>query len=114
MTDTFMLEIGETVVEYHHPEDGPSSRRQYFVCARRTVGDRFWADFYHNHSFRWEEGARNLLDRIISAWGENPTEDRFVNNPNWTPNTDPNPLTDLEPFGYEWMREQEDRHYGRG
>lgn len=112
MPDTFVIEIGETVVEYRHPEDGPSTRRQYYVHARKVGSDRYWSDFYHYFGFAWQDGARKLRDKIVAAWGENPTEDRFVNNPNWTPNTAPNPLTDLEPYGYEWIREQEERYHG--
>ena len=83
------------------------------MCALKVESKRFWSDYYHYFGLRWEEGATNQGEKVIATWGENPTEDRFLDNPYWTHNTSPDPLTDLEPFGYEWMREQEDRCYGR-
>lgn len=101
------VEVVDDVVPYV-TEDGPGTRRVWLVVACRTDSTRFWHDYAHRAVLD-EDGARALKARIERAWGAVFNESLLVNNPHWIKNTQPDPLSELAPFGDEWMREQCER-----
>ncbi len=106
----FIIEFGNDVVPASDNETGePMTRRVWFVVARREGSMRYWPDYVHTSTLDCEKDAQRLAARIIAAWGDKPTADRFDDNPNWTRNTAPDPMDSLRPFGEEWEREQYDR-----
>lgn len=108
--DAFEIEVGDDVIQCRDPETcEPMTRRVYFLAARRKGSTRYWPDFVHAHSFDWREGAEELLSRVRARWGDAPGEARFVGNPRWVPNTRPDPMAELAPFGAAWEAEQMER-----
>lgn len=106
----FTIEYGNDAILYNDPETGElMTKRGWFVVARREGSVRFWPDYVHAATLRYEDDAQRLVARITAAWGDKPTAERFAYNPNWTRNTAPDPMDSLRPFGEEWEREQYDR-----
>lgn len=108
--NTYTIEFGSDVVSCCDEETGESmTRRVWLVAARREGSTRFWPDFVLAKTLDCEEDALRVVTRIAAAWGEKPTDARFVGNRNWTRNTAPDPMQSLRPFGEEWEREDRDR-----